>query len=252
MIELRPSQFTAAAPLFAEINHDVPIVFSVLEGTAVGRVFVDRVDRPRCALLDVRDAFSYIAGDEKNDAFARAVMSYLFDGARPSQERHSCVLVAFTDAWRARLDELLAFKGATRLVRKAFSFDAATAPDFHLWRGRVPEGHRMELTALTEGDARFVLRLTCGEEVVSECGAVVIGRGEAEADVHTAEDHQRRGLGTITASAFLEECCRRGLKPSWSCWSDREASIALAKKLGFVEREDVPAHYWDPLESPRS
>jgi RimJ/RimL family protein N-acetyltransferase len=36
----------------------------------------------------------------------------------------------------------------------------------------------------------------------------------------------------------------RYLEPHWACWPEREASIALAKKLGFEEAQDVPAYYW--------
>jgi RimJ/RimL family protein N-acetyltransferase len=227
----------------------VPIVFSVLEGTATGRVFVDcveRADRPRSAFVTVADAFSYVAGDGTDDAFGRELVTCIFDDLLPHQEEQELVLFAFTDAWRAKLDTLLAPKGAIRIHRKAFSFDATSAPDFRSWRSRVPAGYRIESTGVVAGDPRFGVRLMKGHEVVSECTAVFVGRGEAEIDVHTDEDHRNLGLGTLTASAFLEECFSRGLRPNWSCWPEREASIALAKKLGFVEGVDVPAHLWAP------
>jgi RimJ/RimL family protein N-acetyltransferase len=244
MIELKRSESALAGPLFAGIDHNVPIVFSVLEGTAAGRVFVNDPGRPRSAFVAVGGAFSYVAGDETDDAFGRELVPLIFDDLLPSQEDQELVLFAFTDAWRARLDLLLAPKGAIRIHRKAFSFDAAHAPDFRLWRSRMPAGCRMESIGLVEGDPRFGVRLMEGHEVVSECTAVFVGRGEAEIDIHTDENHRQLGLGTLTASAFLEECLARGLRPSWTCWPEREASIALAKKLGFVEQDDVPAHLW--------
>jgi RimJ/RimL family protein N-acetyltransferase len=246
MIELKRSEFALAAPFFASIDHNVPIVFSVLEGTAAGRVFVDRAKQPRATFVAVSGAFSYVAGDETDDAFGRELVARIFDDLLPSQEDQELVLFAFTDAWRARLDQLLAPKGAIRIHRKAFSFDAAHAPDFRHWRSRVPAGCRMESIGLVEGDPRFGVRLLKGHEVVSECTAVFVGRGAAEIDIHTDENHRNLGLGTLTASAFLDECHARGLRPNWSCWPEREASIALAKKLGFVEGVDAPAHLWAP------
>jgi RimJ/RimL family protein N-acetyltransferase len=247
MIELKRSEFALAVPLFADVDHNVPIVFSVLEGTAAGRVFVDDVDcvdRPRSAFVTVADAFSYVAGDETDDAFGHALVSLIFGDLLPHQEEQELVLFAFTDAWRARLDQLLAPKGAMRVYRKAFSFDAAHAPDFRSWRSRVPAGCRMESIGLVEGDPRFGVRLMKDDVVLSECTAVFVGRGEAEIDIHTDENHRQLGLGTLTASAFLGECSSRGLRPSWTCWPEREASIALAKRVGFVEKDDVPAHLW--------
>jgi RimJ/RimL family protein N-acetyltransferase len=245
MIELKPSEFALVVPLFSDIEHSVPIVFSVLEGTAAGRVFVDRAKLPRSAFLAVSGAFSYVAGDETDDVFGRGLVALVFDDLLPGQEEQEIVLFAFTDAWRARLDQLLAPKGAIRIHRKTFAWDADRAPAWRLWRDRMPAGYRMESTALAEGDPRFGVRLMKGEgEVVSECTSVFVGRGEAEIDIHTDENHRQLGLGTLTASAFLEECLARGLRPNWTCWPEREASIALAKKLGFVEQDDVPAHLW--------
>jgi RimJ/RimL family protein N-acetyltransferase len=246
VIELKRSEFALAAPLFAGIDHNVPIVFSVLEGTAAGRVFADDLGRPRSAFAAVGGAFSYVAGDETDDAFGRALVALIFGDLLPSQEEQELVVFAFTDAWRAKLDTLLAPKGAIRIHRKAFSFDAAHAPDFRSWRSRVPAGYRIESTGVAADDPRFGVRLMKGHEVVSECTAVFVGSGEAEIDIHTDENHRNLGLGAITASAFLEECFYRGLRPSWTCWPEREASIALAKKLGFVEGVDVPAHLWAP------
>jgi RimJ/RimL family protein N-acetyltransferase len=244
VIELKRSEFALAAPLFAGIDHNVPIVFSVLEGTAAGRVFVDDAGRARSAFVAVGGAFSYVAGDETDDAFGRELVALIFDDLIPSQEEQELIIFAFTNAWRARLDQLLAPKGVIRIHRKAFSFDAAHAPDFRSWRSRVPAGYRIEWTGVVAGDPRFGVRLLKEAEVVGECTSVFVGRGEAEIDIHVDENHRNLGLGTLTASAFLEECFSRGLRPSWTCWPEREASIALAKKLGFVEQDDVPAHLW--------
>jgi hypothetical protein len=37
---------------------------------------------------------------------------------------------------------------------------------------------------------------------------------------------------------------QKGLKPNRACWPEREASRALARKLGFEEKPDVPALLW--------
>jgi len=246
MIELLSPQVSHAAPLFADIGHSVPIVFSVLDGAGAGRVLVDRARQPLCAFVHVAGAFSFVAGDETDDAFGRGLVDFLFGELLPSQQEQELVLFAFSDAWRARLDQLLAPKGAIRIHRKTFAWDADRAPAWRSWRDRVPAGYRMESTALAAGDPRFGVRLMKDGAVVGECTAVFVGRGEAEIDIHTDENHRQLGLGTLTASAFLEECLARHLRPNWTCWPERQASVALAKKLGFVETADVPAHLWAP------
>ena len=90
---------------------------------------------------------------------------------------------------------------------------------------------------------RFGVCLMVGDEVASICCAVAVGGGEAEVDIFTEEKYRRRGYAQWAACAFIEECLARNLTPSWSCWPEREASYALAKKLGFEDRPDVPAHF---------
>jgi len=63
-----------------------------------------------------------------------------------------------------------------------------------------------------------------------------VGGGQAEISVDTNEEYRNRGLATITCAAFIEYSVSLGLIPNWSCWDFRTASIALAKKLGFIER----------------
>ena len=61
-----------------------------------------------------------------------------------------------------------------------------------------------------------------------------------EIDIHTKEKYRRRGLAHYAASAFIEECLARGLRPNWECWWDNEPSVSLAKKLGFEPISDHP------------
>jgi RimJ/RimL family protein N-acetyltransferase len=82
------------------------------------------------------------------------------------------------------------------------------------------------------------------DELAVVCSSVCVGGIEAEIDIFTDEKYRQQGLATIAACAFIEESLSRNLTPNWACWPEREASVALAKKLGFVEQLDAPAHLW--------
>ena len=99
--------------------------------------------------------------------------------------------------------------------------------------------YRPLIDAMTK---RFGVCVMMGDEVASICRAVAVGGGEAEVDMYTAEKYRRRGYAQWAACAFIEECLARNLTPSWICWPEREASYALAKKLGLDDRPDVQAH----------
>jgi len=257
MLEMDASQFQRVIPLFRQIEHSIAIVFSVLEGNSPGRVFVDKLDQPSCAFLFPEGTFYYIAGDEKNDAFCHSVHQLLFEKLLPDADEKEIILFAFNDAWRICLDNLLKENGAIRIYRKMFDFNADRYADFCKNQKGIPAGMCLrpmgpelaerypQFQAVVDpGSKRFGYCLVNGEEIVSECSSIFVGNGEAEIDIHTAEAYQGRGYALLVASALIDECQERGLRPNWACWPERQASLALAKKLGFEEKPDVPAHLW--------
>jgi RimJ/RimL family protein N-acetyltransferase len=82
--------------------------------------------------------------------------------------------------------------------------------------------------------------------IVSFATACAIGRGEAEVEVGTAPEYRGRGLAERACRAFIEECLARGLHPAWSCTAGHVASTALARKLGFVESEEIWGYLLEP------
>ena len=59
-----------------------------------------------------------------------------------------------------------------------------------------------------------------------------------EIDVETAESYRNRGFATAAGIEFIDLCLNRSLIPNYSCWEHNIGSVALAKKLGFVESSD--------------
>jgi len=257
MVELEPEAFHTVASLFAGIDHSVALVYGVIQGHSPGRVFVNRRDDPTVALLVSHVGYSYVGGRPDDKCFGDALPLLFFDDVLPRMTVQELILFCFSDAWRKQLDALLCPLGAIVIHRKVFRFDPARFAVQDGWRVRIPEGFEMREidVALAERypvyqplvDAqskRFGVCLLHGDKVMSACTAVSVGGGQAEVDVHTEEAYRRRGYGYLTACAFIEQCLARGLTPNWACWPYREASKALAEKLGFEARPDVPAHYW--------
>ncbi|MCA9935653.1 MAG: GNAT family N-acetyltransferase [Anaerolineales bacterium] len=257
MIELNTNDFLTVSPLFKGIEHNESLVFSVIEGNSPGRVFVDRLDAPASVYLLHEGAFHFVGGSAVNDCFNQALVSLIFDDVLSSSEEQELVLFAFSEIWRETLDALLSHHGAIRIRRKTFAFNPTGFQACGDWRGQIPEGfhirhvdkklaekHVVYRPLIEAGSQRFGTCLMKGDEIISVCQAVCVGGGKAEIDIHTEEIHQRQGYAFLTACAFIEECLQRNLTPSWSCWPEREASCVLAKKLGFEEMPDIPAHYW--------
>ncbi|MFP4346499.1 MAG: GNAT family N-acetyltransferase [Anaerolineales bacterium] len=257
MIEFKATAFNRIVPLFVGIEHNVPLVFGVLEGHSPGRVFVDRREYPTSALLVTDVGFMYVGGRSENEDFNRSLAPLLFDELLPRMTEPELILFAFSQGWRDQLETLLRPYGAIVVPRKLFAFDPAAFAGHAGWRERLPEGFRLQAidAALAERvtayaplvdprTGRFGVCMLHGEEIASACTAVSVGGGEVEIDIQTAEPYRGRELGILTACAFIEASLARGLTPSWACWPHRVASQALAKKLGFEPRPDVPAYYW--------
>ena len=257
MLEIDASIFHKVIPLFSQIEHNIATVYSVLEGNSPGRVFVDKLHHPSCAFLFPEGTFYYIAGDEKNETFCHSICQLLFNKILPSADEKEMVLFTFSEAWRERLDKLLEEKGAIRIYRKVFDFNSEKYFEYSQKRKDIPNGMHLQPidTNLAERfpqyrsmvdprSKRFGYCLMNGEEVVSECSSIYVGNGEAEIAIHTAEEYRRRGYALLVAGAFIDACQEKGLRPNWACWPERQASWALAKKLGFEEKPDVPVHLW--------
>lgn len=259
MIELPPNHFQNVAPLFAGIDHNVALVYGVIEGHSPGQIFVDDAEAPTSALVVSGVGYNYVGGRADQAGFNQALAPLLFDVVLPQmkEEEREIVLFAFSAAWRAQLDALLRPYGAITVPRKIFAFDHDRFAAHKDWRGQIPVGLELRAIDATLAEQhpayaplidprtrRFGVALLHGDEVVSACTAVSVGGGEAEIDIRTEAAHRRRGFAHLTACAFIERCLPRDLTPSWACWPHRVASQALAQKLGFDPRPDVPAYYW--------
>ena len=258
IIELSPQSFPVVAPLFAGIYHNAALVHAVIEGSSRGRIFADDSANPSCALVAMEGVFMYLGGIPASEADAQSLVERVFADLLPDAAEKELVLFAFHDEGRARLEPLLVKRGAITIQRKIFAFNPREFAALADWQAQIPAGvelrsidaeiaaqHPEFLPLVDPNTRRFGVCLMEGGRVLSFCTAVAVGGGEAEVDIFTDEASRGRGLAALTACAFIEECLKRGLHPAWACWPYREGSYKLAKKLGFEERPDAPAFYWE-------
>lgn len=82
--------------------------------------------------------------------------------------------------------------------------------------------------------------LMCGDEMVSVAWSVYRPGRTVEIGVATKDGHWGCGYSTMAGARLVRWCVENGVEPHWSCDERNEASKAVAKKLGFVER----GRYW--------
>ncbi|HEY9075231.1 MAG TPA: GNAT family N-acetyltransferase [Anaerolineaceae bacterium] len=261
MIELIPSQYSCALSLLAGFPQHV-LPFAICDGYNKGRVFTDRAQNPRVALVWSSVGYLCLAGEIGEagnvDDLHRTLTEILIPASLAGGET-SLILIASPSAWKERFASLLPGRNMIEIFRQPFAFNPALF--MNLPRPEIPVGMRLiPIDAMLAEKAGILASwaslndflsngigyaLLDGEAVASICTSVFTSRERVEIDVQTAEPYRRRGLATIVASALIEESLRRGRQPNWECFWDNRPSIALAGRLGFTPLPPYPVAYWE-------
>jgi GNAT superfamily N-acetyltransferase len=263
MIELMPPEFTRALPLLAGIRQAV-LPYAICEGINPGRVFVDRTENPRTALIWSPVGYYLLCGDpalaEELSPISR-VLSDIFIPASQAAGESGFILIPSDEAWKEHLPALLPGREVIEIYRRPFTFDPVRFAALGDWRDRIPPDFRLQPIDAALAEQVGVLAswasledflahgvgfaLLHGAEIASACTSVFASRTHIEIDVHTEEKFQRRGFAQLTARALIEACLQRGKEPNWECFWENEASTALAGKLSFSALPDYPVYYWE-------
>jgi GNAT superfamily N-acetyltransferase len=274
MYELVRRDFHKIRRVFQDIERGRPFIYCLIEennefSSTECRMGVDDIHDPSSVFIH-GDVGHYIAGETDNDAFNKAVEEYLLTQVIPARSASggNLLINAFSDEWKALIDEMVREYGVKDAIRYVFDLDEALYRERHSdWRTRIPEGYHIRRIdrELAERDfpggawrtvdgflqGGFGFCVMKGEERISVCDTVFVGDHRAETSIVTEERYRRQGFGTLACCAYLDHCLACGIRPKWGTFF--EPAIQMAKKLGFVEREHFPiSHLWFPPPSEKS
>ena len=91
--------------------------------------------------------------------------------------------------------------------------------------------------------------LTNHHELLCEAFAGPIAQGCVEIGTQTHIDHRRKGYATLTCMHLVLEMERMGYRTYWNCAKDNQASIALARKLGFQTEKEYHLMAWPKIDA---
>lgn len=260
MQELKTNEFYRAKPLYTNIRYGAVIPHSVFEGNNPGRVFVDRTEKPSVALVCLRRTHAYITGDSTIEEFS--LPELLLQGPNYKE----LYLYSYPEIWQEKVGKMLRGTGY-QIYRRAFTLSVSNFSAHLNWRNRVPQGFRInnvdrelverishEVSSGIKGYwgsiQNFLSRglgycMLHDDEIVSVCYTTRVGGGECDIQINTIEKFRNQGYAALTASAFIEECLSRRLKPVWECRTDNIPSNGLAEKLGFEAIGVFPVYRCD-------
>ena len=237
VVELGPDQLALASPLYDVAPADRAYLDAVFQGRSPGRLFVDRLEQPRAALM--ARTYEYFLAGEPVPALRRFVADA---PSEPDIFDHFYGYVGFTDAWVAALREDA--PTLETIGRRTFVFHPADRPAVSGWREAVPQGVALrpldaDLARRADDELDEVIGLMWGGYAAfAEHGFGTVAVDESTGkllSVGTHPDHRRRGLATLCCRAAIEQTLDLGLSPTWDCDEANPPSAALASSFGFTE-----------------
>jgi len=248
MHELNAKDFCTLTPLLEGLHAGTEIMGAVLSGHTRGRIFVPQDGDLRAAFV-YDNGFCVLAGALPDAQFAAACLDWLQGPAG----QDFFILYPGHAGWEPVLDACQA-PAVQKLPRVGFSFDRSRFAAQHT-KHALPPGNRLVpmdaalLRRLAEGPYPFAAGMWASaaqferegigfcvlheKQVASLCYSVFVKGPRHDVDICTFESHRRQGLARAAATAFIDECLRRGLEPGWDCFRGNRASYELAQDLGF-------------------
>lgn len=245
MVELDPDRFEAVRGLVADEAPCAIIPHHPLN-TRCGRVFCDEAEVPRWAALFAGGNLSF-GGDA--DALDPSEVSDVLEALAPEWPTVFIDPPApFAEGVRKARDDLFAWprihfewpatrgggagiaegRGSIRLIGPSDASALAALPGDIAWIHDTWGGPR------GLAGSGIAVGAFDGDRLLSVAATFYLGRRYEEIGVVTAAAARGRGLSTACASALIDDILARGHIPCWSTTPDNLASIAVARRAGFV------------------
>ena len=83
----------------------------------------------------------------------------------------------------------------------------------------------------------------CIKEVQGWCTGEYFNKKKCGIGIETFRGYQKKGIATAMASAFVEHCVTKNIKPHWDSFANNYASVRVANKIGFKKIEDYKVYF---------
>lgn len=269
--ELPRSDYETVRHLFSE-QWDHPVIHSIIDRNNPGRIYVDDLDEPKSALVWAKYEMFYLGGDPQNEAFNNSLSSFISEQIAPEAldigDDFFQVEMYPEAEWTQVVETLLADHLPKPYDRWDSTFHEAVYRQLPDWKDEVPAGysvHRIDHAVLQQDKAQVAFAevtkfwgdvdaflekgigyvVMHGDEVASCCISVFVSGTHHEIGINTYRTEDRgKGLATLVARAFLDECLATGSTPHWKTEMFRVDSIRIAEKLGFEKKREYRCFYF--------
>ncbi len=271
--EFKFDDFHKIRSLFSSSKHLRFTIEAVIAGNSPMRVWVDSVDTPKSSFLWDQSHCYYLGGDAGNRDFCDAVANMLTNTIIPkaiSKNREVFKIEYSSKEWEPILKKILSDLLPFKVSRKFFTLDTPLTPhwrdllstNFHVRRvdKNLLESDIHNLQAIINeinecwhsvddflmNGFGFCLVHTPEEgkeEVQGWCTGEYFSEGKCGIGIETFHGYRKRGFATAMATAFVEYGLSVNTQPHWDASANNEASIRVAKKVGFRKIQDYTVFF---------
>ena len=214
-------------------NHRA-VVEAVANGNEDGWIMVDTREKPTSFFMHESGGFFFLHGRPNAD-FIKQISEHLYHDLKLER-----IEVFISDpALESVIPELFGNRKYKTFQRKVFHLNKEK---FHAADESSPSKLPGNLRVQSVCEERSLsATIIADNDVATHCRAI-IGVNEFEISIETAKEHRRKGYAVYAAQKLIKTALQRDMIPVWSCWSFNDASIGLAKKLGFEEIRTVTVY----------
>lgn len=228
------------------------LMFSYFDGI-FGKAYCDNINAPTCAVI-VSGDFYFIAGNTEYGSEVKSLM----------ENNSYAVAVPDSREWIAALNscgrkmtpvsrfhtmppengfDIAVLKKRTERISLFPEYKLETINKEYYCKALQEDWSRSFVSNFKDhedySEHGFGYIITYNGKLISGTSTYSYYDGGVEIEVSTHEQFRLKGLAQITASAFLQECARRGLTPHWD--ARNRTSLSIAQKMGFVFKDEYPA-----------
>lgn len=226
--------------LFEPYTHNIPVIYASLNGQYDAALYIDQEKHPSVGILFTDFDFHYVVGKmtEKNVKWLEKVV---FEEYLTENDKKEGVFFTPDDVWDKALEKLFDIRDSRCIYEKkqekydAFSRNYMALKDIEVVIKETKEGAHLSYP---------ICEIYKRGQRVSFCSGFMLGKGHAEIMVETDEAHRRKGYALEAAYHLVKYLNSKDIEPDWCTWPVKKASRALAEKLGFELKIEIPVHVW--------
>jgi GNAT superfamily N-acetyltransferase len=242
-VQACPVDQSTLPELFDPTLPNKPALWAVLEGRHTGHALVDEPQHPTQCVLRTNACLTYFSRQTSQAFLDQAIFWF--------RKTDPIWLI-----WPAATSACLVPPEDGKLIERLEFLDYdPQAGMLENLRQHLPEGFEirtLDRQLLERCEWKSEMEFYCGSvehflvhdyglclmrdgEIITEAYASSFGDGLAEIGAITHEAFRGQGFAAVACAFLIQTCERRGYKAYWSCDADNQASIRVARKLGFQQ-----------------